>query len=921
MRKLYISGLFRQLLFPMLAALVLTAHSLSAQVPTVQDCLGAIPVCQDNYIQETTYLGSGSYPNEIFNPTGDCQLDCPGSCLDGEQNSVWYVFTVQTSGNLRLTIDPFYEADDYDWAVYDITFLRCDQIYNNYQQMQKSCNAWGATGANGNTGISTTMGGISNCNHCGDASSTRKWNIDLPVLAGSTYVLVIENWGTSPEGGYTLDFSESTASIYDDVRPFMSAVQDDDLTCGSTTLVIDFSENVECISVNPGDFILSGPGGPYTVTTVSGFACELGADMESQYTITFVPPIREDGAYSVQLSPFCFVYDACSNFATGNTISFNVDLGGPLLNEFNISITPATCGLANGSITGLGIIGGTGELDYLWINETGDTVGYTLDLTDVPMGNYILHITDQNTCAVTGGPYFVDQVGAPSVVDDAMVIQPATWMAPNGSITGIQASGTEPLSFSWKDESNVEVGTGIDLMDVYSGNYTLTVTDANDCDTVAGPYFISETGGPVGVTAVANPDEICIGEAVQLNAQSTGGTGIYTYLWSSNIGGFSSELQNPVFYPTSTTIFTVVINDGYNEASGNVTVTVNPLPLADAGIDITIPYGTSTTLSGNAGGGSGNYSYTWEPDPMLIIPDVQNPSTINLFATTFFMLTVTDLTSGCISLKDTVVVMLSGGPLGVSLIAQDDSICEGASTTIQAYGFGGDFPNYEYTWYEYGGIIKYEMGESSSLFIQPGVGDHTYEVDIFDGFNHFITEITISVLASPEFQIVGGPQIVACPYDSVSLAPSQFIPGATYYWSNGATTPTQKVGTTGIGYDSRTYNLTITTDQGCNATSEVEVIFDFSVCFGIDENEPLPLLRVYPNPASGWITLEFEDGENYNGLYLIDPVGQLLMIRDLTFLKKGLNLLKLDLSGLPPGIYLLEAVNQRFIHHHKIIVE
>jgi hypothetical protein len=71
-----------------------------AQVPTVQDCLGAIPICQNSYSTTNSYTGIGNYGNEINNAT---------SCLDpGESNSVWYTFTAQTSGNFSFVLTPNY---------------------------------------------------------------------------------------------------------------------------------------------------------------------------------------------------------------------------------------------------------------------------------------------------------------------------------------------------------------------------------------------------------------------------------------------------------------------------------------------------------------------------------------------------------------------------------------------------------------------------------------------------------------------------------------------------------------------------------------------------------------------------------------------------------------------------------------------
>ena len=180
-----------------------------AQVPTVQDCLGAIPICQDVYEELNSYSGSGNYPNEIYNPTGDCTLDCPGSCLDGEQNSVWYIITVQHDGNLRFTLDPA-GNDDYDWAVYDLTEFQCSDIRYNYSQMQKSCNAYGGP-PDDSTGISTANGGTTDCNHCGSGGSSL-WNMDLFVTKGRTYVLVVENWSGTNDGFMPARFSSTMSS-------------------------------------------------------------------------------------------------------------------------------------------------------------------------------------------------------------------------------------------------------------------------------------------------------------------------------------------------------------------------------------------------------------------------------------------------------------------------------------------------------------------------------------------------------------------------------------------------------------------------------------------------------------------------------------------------------------------------------------
>jgi hypothetical protein len=785
--------------------------------------------------------------------------------------------------------------------------------------MQKSCNAWGSSSFNGSTGISSAMGGTTNCNHCGDGAGTSKWNIDLPVALGNTYVLVIENWGTTPQGGYTLDFSQSTAVIYDNVRPFLDDVHGEEISCGDSQITIEFSENVTCESVDPSDFVLSGPGGPYSVVNVEGEVCVLGGSMERMYTLYLDKPISEDGDYSLELIPVCFVYDACNNFAIGNTVVFTVSLGAPEISEASLVINDATCGLSNGSITGL-VVSGTTPFDYVWTDETGSPVGNDLDLVDVPTGNYYFQVEDPNTCIASSGPYFVDQFGAPSVDESSMIITGANWGANNGSVTGIVVTGTEPLIFEWTDETNNVVGSEVDLFDVYTGNYYLLITDAYGCDTLTGPYFVPQIGGPLSVQTTATPSEICTGESSQLMTNGSGGTGDYTFAWTSNPPGFTSDIQSPTVFPTFTTDYTVVIDDGYNISQATVTVIVNPLPVALAGSDLAIPYGTSVTLYGEGSGGSGNYGYRWEPTSLLISPNSQNTATKNLYQTTIFTLTVTDVASGCISSVDTVIVSLEGGPLGITVAAQKDTICLGETTVMQAYGFGGNEPFYTFTWLYDEQVVKQESNPTSSLQVNGIIpGTETYEVVIWDGYNSDTVTISVQVMDSPLFTIDGGPDIIACPYDSVLLAPDNSYPGYSYYWSNGATSKEITVGTTGIGFDQRTYHLTVTTPYGCQYADSVTVIFDFAACFGIEEYDSFPYVKVYPNPTSGYFTVEFEDGEGFEELVMLNSMGEVILKEDLSQLGKGVNKLSVDLKFYTPGVYFLRAVNDRFIYHQKVI--
>jgi hypothetical protein len=189
-------------LLPFLIFINIDSYS---QVPTVQDCAGAIQVCQYVYHDTTVYTGAGNVPNEI---------DTIHSCMsDKERNDVWYTFTAFSSGNVSFILTPDNTAgsgDDYDWEVFDITNKTCADIYYDTTTVI-SCNSYGLLYKfNGATGASTANGGIGNSN--GPGENGLPWNADIPVTYGHIYVMMIANWSMS-SNGYTLDFSPSTASI------------------------------------------------------------------------------------------------------------------------------------------------------------------------------------------------------------------------------------------------------------------------------------------------------------------------------------------------------------------------------------------------------------------------------------------------------------------------------------------------------------------------------------------------------------------------------------------------------------------------------------------------------------------------------------------------------------------------------------
>jgi len=149
---------------------LLGTHLLLAQLPTEQDCLGAIPICGPVWSTESSTLGTGNYPDE----------DNPGTCLvPGEYTAPGLCLLLLLPAILLFAITPGRSTADYDWSLYNLTNASCQDIPTN-----DAINGQLQFIAIWYTGISST--GTGNFNGPGP---TFAFNYLLPVTAGEIYTL------------------------------------------------------------------------------------------------------------------------------------------------------------------------------------------------------------------------------------------------------------------------------------------------------------------------------------------------------------------------------------------------------------------------------------------------------------------------------------------------------------------------------------------------------------------------------------------------------------------------------------------------------------------------------------------------------------------------------------------------------------
>jgi hypothetical protein len=829
--------------------------------------------------------------------------------LDGEKNCVWYYITVQSDGLMGFEITPNISSNDYDWVVYNMTDARCEDIYAQANQLQVSCN-WsatsGVTGPNGN--------GTTNCQN----STGSPFCAMIPVQAGESYVINISNWSPTNQSGYSLDFSMSTAQIYDDVAPEISEIFDDDVQgCNTNTIAIQWSENVLCERVEPSYFEITGPGGPYVVTDVEGIACELGGTWEKDYILFVDPPFASNGDYLLHVyTLFPGIVDACDNPAESDSIPFTLDLGAPGLDTSSMVIGAATCGMENGSITGLSASGQT-SLSYIWKNSYGSIVGTEIDLIDVPSEFYTLEVHDLEDCITYGGPWQVSDFGAPDINDDSVNIMPSNYGVNNGSITGIEVSSPVSISeFIWSDDQGTQVGMDLDLIDVASGYYDLTIVDENTCEAHAGPYFVGEIGGPLTADPSASPSIICAGEQTTLAPGAGGGSGAYDYSWTSTPAGFTSTLANPVVNPLQTTTYHLALSDGYITAYGDVLVTVNQLPEPYAGEDQVIAHGISTILEGSASIGSGDYNYYWAPVEKLVDAAVQNPQTKNLYETTPFFLTVVDDQTGCESAEpDEVIVQVSGGVLSTNPSSYPDSIfCMGETIFLHANAGGGS-GLYTVTWTDEGGTVLSNDHSFELSIAQEGT--YYFYVKVDDGYNEVYGYVVVSVDPAPEINLGNAMQYV-CVHETITLDAGN--PGSSYLWSNGDTNQFTTMGTTGLGYDMQYVSVEVINKEGCRSDTGVTLVFDYDYCVGIDELSDGVHLKVYPNPTNGKLNVLLEGIDRKVSLSIKNTTGAEIAIYTMQP-TAGTVFSTFDMSTHPRGMYFLVVKGDNIHHVKKVLLQ
>ncbi len=230
-----------------------------------------------------------------------------------------------------------------------------------------------------------------------------------------------------------------------------------------------------------------------------------------------------NGTVTVSAAGGTTPYTGTGNFTgkSANTYNYTVtDANGCTAGTSAVVSQPAAALSASSSVTNVSCNGGSNG--SVVVSATGGTTPYTGTGTfnNKSAGNYSYTVTDANGCTASTSAT-VNQPEALSVTGSVTNISCASQNT--GGITTAVTGGTQAYSYSWNTGATT---SGISSQP--AGNYTVTVTDANNC-TASANFSISQSDVSSTITGSSS---VLGGTTATYN----GPAGMATYNWSVSGG-------------------------------------------------------------------------------------------------------------------------------------------------------------------------------------------------------------------------------------------------------------------------------------------------------------------------------------------------------------------------------------------------
>lgn len=412
-----------------------------------------------------------------------------------------------TDASLIVIIESVSNSDNYEYSLDGIDFQEDASFYN------LTAGIYTAYIKNQNNCIYTQLFAVEQPND--NEVSLVHTDISCPGAEDGSITVAVQ--GPDNVFEYSLDgISYQASNIFESLSPGAYEVMVKNANnCVSTESALITSPQVPQYETNIGYVSCNGGGdGSITVSVLSGltpFEYALNnTSYQSENTFEDLPA----GDYIVNLID-----------ATGCEFSSAINLAEPAPMNALINGENETCDHANGWIA-VAIEGGTSPYQYKWQNEATDPA-----ISELSEGLYRVSVTDRNNCLLRDSVEIKNEP-APDIEADLQSLN--CFDEANGSINLNVIGEAAPFNFVWSNGAEAD-----QLHDLGAGEYSVTVTDQNNCLTSA--HFTLEEPHAIQLTAEVTNLET----SVNVDLSVVGGAAPYTYQWSD--GSDAEDLNEVAF--------------------------------------------------------------------------------------------------------------------------------------------------------------------------------------------------------------------------------------------------------------------------------------------------------------------------------------------------------------------------------------
>lgn len=376
-----------------------------------------------------------------------------------------------------------------------------------------------------------------------------------------------------PAGNYSASVTDANGCT---IVVNASVSQPDDPLVGNITS----QTNVSVYGGNDGSVTVEASGGisPYLYSLDSG---------PPQPSGTFSSLTA--GSYTVTVTDAA----SCSTIVIVIITQPQIPLTAVIVSQTNISCH----GENSGSVTVEGL-GGTPPYEYSLDGGLFQESG-TFDLLSA--GDYTVTVRDMDLDLFDVLVTIIETEALNITVTGVDVI---CYGASAGSATAVVTGGTEPYFYVWDSDP---VQTSSTATGLPAGNYTVTVTDANEC-TITGNIIISQPDEGMTIT-ISKVNILCAGDATgSATAVVAGGQPPYIYSWDTNPEQTEATAAD---LSTGTYTLTVTDNNGCQQVQSVEILEPQPLTVQPTIVPTSCPDSDDGSIALEITGGTPPYDVIW----------------------------------------------------------------------------------------------------------------------------------------------------------------------------------------------------------------------------------------------------------------------------------------------------------------------